>query len=64
MLWHVAAFHAPGGLSCRGRNLQATKCILGDKSQIKYCHFILAPSFRKTPNEAKGGRPYLVAKAD
>ena len=29
----VAAFHTPGG--GRGRNLQATRCVLGGKSRVK-----------------------------
>ena len=52
------AFHAPGGLGCHGRNIQATKCVHGGKSRVKYYHLILTPPFRLTPNEAKVGKPY------
>ena len=51
----VAAFHTPG---LRGRNLQATRCVLGGKSRVKAVTLFLTPPFRLTPNEAKGGRPY------
>ena len=34
------------------------RCDLGGKHRAKYCHLLLAPSFRLTPNEAKGGSPY------
>ena len=56
----VAAFHTPGGE--RGINLQATRCVLGGKSQVKAVTLFLTTPFRPTPNKAKGGRPYLVAK--
>ena len=36
---------------------------LGVKSRVKAVTLFLTPPFRPTPNEAKGGRPYLVAKA-
>ena len=52
--------HTWGGC---GRNIQATRCVLGRKSRVKAVTSFLTPSFRPTPNEAKGGRPYLVAKA-
>ena len=51
----VAAFHTPGS---HGINIQATRCVLGGKSQVKAITLFLTPPFRKTPNEAKGGRPY------
>ena len=51
----VAAFHTPGS---RGRNLQATRCVIGGKSQVKAITLFLTPPFRPTPNGAKGGRPY------
>ena len=51
----VAAFHTPGG--GRGRNPQATRCVLGGKSRVKADILFLTPPFRQTPNEAKGGRP-------
>ena len=28
-------------------NIQASRCVLGGKSQVKYCHLILTPPFRK-----------------
>ena len=28
------------------------------KHRARYCHLLLAPPFRLTPNEAKGGSPY------
>ena len=56
----VSTFHTPRS---RGRNLQATQCVLGCKSRVKAITLFLTASFRPTPNEAKGGRPYLVAKA-
>ena len=33
------------------------RCDLGGKHRAKYCHLLLAPPFRLTPNEAKGGSP-------
>ena len=33
------------------------RCDLGSKHRARYCHLLLAPSFRLTPNEAKGGSP-------
>ena len=56
----VPTFHTPG---LRGKNLQATQCVLGGKSRVKVVTLFLTPPFRPTPNKAKGGRPYLVAKA-
>ena len=46
----------------RGINIQAIRCVLGGKSRVKAVTLFLTPLFRLTPNEAKGGRPYLVAK--
>ena len=60
-MYGVSAFHTPGGE--RGRNLQATRCVLRGKSRVKAITLFLTPLFRPIPNEAKGGRPYLVAKA-
>ena len=34
------------------------RCDLGGKHRARYCHLLLAPPFRLTPNEAKGGSPY------
>ena len=51
----VAAFHTP---RLHGRNIQATQCVLGGKSQVKVVTLFLTPPFRLAPNEAKGGRPY------
>ena len=51
----VVAFHTPRGE--RGRNLQATQCVLGGKSRVKSITLFLTPPFRKNPNEAKEGRP-------
>ena len=51
----VAAFHTPGG--GRGINIQATRCVLGDNSQVKDITLFLTPPFRKTLNEAKGVDP-------
>ena len=42
----------------RGRNIQATWCVLGGKSRVKAVTLFLTPLFRPTPKEAKGGRPY------
>ena len=47
----------------RGKNIQATRGVLGAKSRVKVVTLFLTPLFRPTPNEAKGGRPYLVSKA-
>jgi len=33
------------------------RCDLGGKHRARYCHLLLAPPFRLTPNEAKGGSP-------
>ena len=33
-------------------------CDLGGKHRARYCHLLLVPPFRLTPNEAKGGSPY------
>ena len=58
----LPSFMHLGGLGCRGRNIQATKCVLGGKSRIKYCHLILTPPFRQTPNEAKGVDPIWLLR--
>ena len=42
-LGHVSAFHTP---RLRGRNLQATRCVLGGKSRVKAVTLFLTPSFR------------------
>ena len=47
--------HLSGG---HGRNLQATRCVLGGKSRVKAVTLFLTPSFRLNSYEAKGGRPY------
>ena len=39
----VAAFHTPGS---HGRNIQATQCVLGGKSQVKAVTLFLTPPFR------------------
>ena len=57
---YVAAFHTPGGE--HGRNLQATRCVLGEKFQVKTVTLFLTPLFRKIPNKAKGGRPYELLR--
>ena len=36
-------FHTPGS---RGRNLQATRCVLGGKSRVKAVTLFLTPPFR------------------
>ena len=51
----VATFHTP---RLRGRNIQATQCVLGGKSLVKVVTLFLTPPFRLTPNKAKGVRPY------
>ena len=51
----VAAFHTPGG--GRGKNLQATQCVLGGKSRVKVVTLFLTLSFRQTLNKAKGVGP-------
>ena len=51
----VSTFHT---LGLCGKNPKATRCVLGGKSQVKVATLFLTPSFRPTPNEAKGGRPY------
>ena len=56
----VAAFHTPGGE--RGRNLQATRCVLGGKSRVKVVTLFLTPPFRQTPKEAKGVIPYELLR--
>ena len=33
------------------------RCDLGGKHRARYCHLLLAPLFRLTPNEAKGVVP-------
>ena len=58
--WSVAAsLHTPGS---RGRNLQATRCVLGGKSRVKAVTLFLTPQFMKTPNKAKVGRPYKLLR--
>ena len=49
----VAAFHTPG---LHGRNLQATRCVLGGKYRVKVVTLFLTHPFRKTPKVANGGR--------
>ena len=44
----VATFHTPGS---RGRNIQATRCVLGGKSRVKAVTLFLIPPFRKTPSK-------------
>ena len=39
----VVTFHTPG---LRGRNIQATQCVLGGKSQVKAVTLFLTPPFR------------------
>ena len=56
----VAAFHTSGGE--RGRNLQATRCVLVGKSGVKAVTLFLTPVFKKNPNEAKEGRPYELLR--
>ena len=51
----VAAFRSLGS---RGRNIQATRCVLGGKSWVKDVTLFLTPRLGSTPNEAKRGRPY------
>ena len=36
------------------------RCDLGGKHRARYCHLLLDPPFRLTPNEAKGGSPYKI----
>ena len=55
----VATFHTP---RLCGRNLQATRCVPGGKSRVKAVTLFLTPPFSKTPNEAKGGRPYKLLR--
>ena len=52
-----------GGYVVMAEIFKPVSGILGGKSRVNYCHLILTPLFRQTPNEAKGGRPYLVPKA-
>ena len=33
------------------------RCDLGGKHRARYCHLLLAPPFRLTPNKATGGSP-------
>ena len=51
----VAAFHTLGS---RGRNIQATRCVLGGKSRVKTVTLLLTHPFRLTPNKSKGDRAY------
>ena len=44
IIQRVVAFHTPGG--GRGRNLQATRCVLGGKSRVKAVTLFLTPPFR------------------
>ena len=39
----LSLFHTPGS---RGRNLQATRCVLGGKSRVKAVTLFLTPPFR------------------
>ena len=39
----VAALHTPGS---RGKNMQATRCVLGGKSRVKAVTLFLTPLFR------------------
>ena len=39
----VATFHTPGS---RGKNIQATRCVLGGKSRVKAVTLVLTPLFR------------------
>ena len=39
----VAAFHTPGS---HGRNIQATRCVLGGKSRVNVVTLFLNPLFR------------------
>ena len=48
----VAAFHTPG---LRGKNLQATRCVLGGKYRVKVVTLFLTPPFMPTPNQSQGG---------
>ena len=48
----VASFHTPG---LHGRILQATRCVLGGKSQVKAFTLFLTPLFRTTPNRSQEG---------
>ena len=57
---NVTAFHTPRG--GRGRNLQATRCVLGGKSRVKVVTLFLTPPFRLTPNEAKGVDPIKLLR--
>ena len=41
--WVLPPFHTPGS---RGRNLQATRCVLGGKSRVKAVTLFLTPPFR------------------
>ena len=50
----VATFHTPGS---RGRNIQATRCVLGGKYRVKAVTLFLTPLFMITPNETKGVDP-------
>ena len=56
---NVLPFTHLGG---RGKNIQATRCVLGGKSRVKAVTLFLTPPFRKNPNEAKGGRPYELLR--
>ena len=56
----IASFHTRGGE--RGRNIQATLCVLGGKSRVKAVTLFLTPPFKKNPNEDKGGRPYELLR--
>ena len=55
----VAAFHTPG---LRGKNLQATWCVLGGKSRVRAVTLILTPPFKLNPNEAKGVDPIRLLR--
>ena len=51
----IVALHTPG---LHGKNIQATRCVPGEKSRVKAVTLFVNPPFGLTPNEAKRGRPY------
>ena len=59
----VVAFQAPQGVNM-AEIFNPLPFILGGKYWFTYCHLILNPLFKHTPNEAEGGIPYLVVKVD
>ena len=56
----VASFHTPRGE--RGKNLQATRCVLVGKSRVKAITLFLTPPFRITPIKAKGVNPIKLLR--